>query len=158
MNELQLLQLKEDTIDVKYEIQVISNKLVAGIESSEISFVEDVEEDFSEENIAFEFEDVVDVADKLDYQIAAACGLLSGSLSVLWGKKFSLDEAHKWGNQKADELVISFAKKQGYKKDSLEGAIELKEIDIKLENEILWIKLYNTSDLLVSEALVSRGY
>lgn len=137
MNELQLLQLKEDTIDVKYEIQVISNKLVEGIESSEISFVEDVEEDFSEENIAFEFEDVVDVADKLDYQIAAACGLLSGSLSVLWGKKFSLDEAHKWGNQKADELVISFAKKQGYKKDSLEGAIEFLEKKFPMAGDAL---------------------
>ena len=137
MNELQLLQLKEDIIDVKYEIQITSRELVDCIESSEINFVEDLEEDFSEENIVFEFDDGIDIADKLDYEIASACGLLSGSLSVLWGKKFSLDEAHKWGNQKADELVVSFAKKQGYKKDTLEGAIEFLEKKFPMAGDAL---------------------
>lgn len=51
-----------------------------------------------------DFDEKVPKADRKEYLIAAACGILSGSLSILWGRKFSLDEAQKWGNGKADEI------------------------------------------------------
>ena len=127
MREMQLLQLKEEALDIKYEIQVTTKELVGEVDSSEISFLENVPEELSEENISMDFDEAVPHADRLDYELAAACGLLTGALSVLWGKKFSLDEAHKWGNEKADTLVKAFAKSQGYKKDDLEGAIQFLE-------------------------------
>ncbi len=40
----------------------------------------------------------------------------------------------------------------------LEGAIQLKEIDIQLVDDVLSIKVYNVDDILVSEALISKGY
>lgn len=127
MKEIQLLQLKEESLDIKYEIKVTTKELIGEVDSSEISFMDDVPEELTEETISMEFEESISHADKLDYELAAACGLLTGALSVLWGKKFSLDEAHKWGNEKADNLVKAFAKSQGYKKDDLEGAIEFLE-------------------------------
>lgn len=127
MNKLQLLQEVDKSLEIKYEIQVSSKELVGEIGTSEIVYSENIPNELVEDNIAVEFEPTLSNADKLDYELAAACGLLTGALSVLWGKKFSLDEAHKWGNEKADSLVKAFAKSQGYKKDDLEGAIEFLE-------------------------------
>ena len=92
--------------------------------------IKEIKEDIPgllDEIVDIQFDDGVSKADRLDYALAASCGILSGSLSIFWGKKFSLDEAHKWGNDKADSIVKSVAKSQGYKKDDLEGAIRFLE-------------------------------
>ncbi|MCR5771429.1 MAG: hypothetical protein K6G87_09385 [Butyrivibrio sp.] len=137
MNKLQLLQEVDKSLDIKYEIQVSSKELVGEIGTSEIVYSEYIPNELVEDNIAAEFEPTLSNADKLDYELAAACGLLTGALSVLWGKKFSLDEAHKWGNEKADSLVKAFAKSQGYKKDDLEGAIEFLERKFPMAGDAL---------------------
>ena len=137
MNELQLIQESDKTMDFKYEIRVSSKELVGKIDSSEIFFSEETPKELLEDNIAFEFDEAISYADKLDYELAAACGLLTGSLSVLWGKKFSLDVAHKWGNEKADSIVKAFAKSQGYKKDDLAGAIEFLEKKFPMAGDAL---------------------
>ena len=122
-----MLQDKDKILDIEYDIQVPTKELVGKIGSSEIIFSEKTPTGLTDDNISVEFDSKVSHADKIDYEIAASCGLLTGTLSVLWGEKFSLDEAHKWGNDKADSLVKSFAKSLGYKKDNLEGAIEFLE-------------------------------
>jgi len=137
MNELQLVEELDKTVDLRYEILVPSKELAGKIDSSEIVFSEETPKELLEDNIAVEFDESISYADKLDYELAAACGLLTGSLSVLWGKKFSLDEAHKWGNEKADSIVKAFAKSQGYKKDDLVGAIEFLEKKFPMAGDAL---------------------
>lgn len=127
MNEIQLLQLNDKSLDIKYHIAVSEKELVGKIDSTEICSLGEVPDEFAEDTISIEFDENVDKADKLDCQLAAACGLVSGAISILWAKKFSLYEAHDWGNKKADDIVKAFAKSQGYKKDDLEGAIAFLE-------------------------------
>lgn len=67
--------------------------------------------------------------DKIDCLVAAGSAVLCSALDILWVKEFSLAEAQSWGKEKADDLVMYFAKKKGYKGDSLKGAIK------KLEEE-----------------------
>lgn len=139
LNNLDLLiqQENDEFLDIKYEIQIPSMGDGETIDSSGIVYSEGRPLELADDNIAVEFDDSVPYADKLDYELAAACGFLTGALSVLWGKKFSLDEAHKWGNEKADDLVKAFAKSQGYKKDELEGAIEFLEKKFPMAGDAL---------------------
>ena len=60
----------------------------------EIKFSEGQSENFEDDFIDIEFDSEIPKADKTDYLLAASCGILSGALSVLWSKEFSLDEAH----------------------------------------------------------------
>lgn len=79
------------------------------------------------ETFMFEEESEVTKADKIDYMIASAVGLLTGLLDIFWVGEFSLDRAHNWGQEKVEKLVIKAAKITGYKKDDLAGAINYLE-------------------------------
>lgn len=54
-------------------------------------------------------------ASSLDYGIAAASGLLTGALSILWMKEFSLENAKEIGDEQANKWVVNIAKSQGFK-------------------------------------------
>ncbi len=132
MSDIQLLIDKDQYLDCEYNyfLPKGSYSKIGNQESLKLDDIEEIDEDIpglEEEILDIQFEDGVSKADKVDYIMAASCGVLSGTLSILWGKKFSLDEAHKWGNDKADSIVKSVAKSQGYKKDDLEGAIRFLE-------------------------------
>lgn len=70
-----------------------------------------------------EIERYTNHADKLDYSIAIACGILNGLLDFLYVGEFSLAEAHEWGSGKTEQFVLKVAKSQGYKGDDTKGAI-----------------------------------
>lgn len=53
-------------------------------------------------------------ADKADYALAVASGVLSGLVDSLFVGDFSLNYANQWGNQQAENLVLNVAKYQGY--------------------------------------------
>ena len=53
-------------------------------------------------------------ATKLDYGVAAASGLLTGVLSILWMKEFSLENAKNLGDEDAKKFVINVARTQGF--------------------------------------------
>jgi len=132
MSDIKLLVDKDKYLECEYEYFLPKGAYskVGYQESLKLENVEEIQEDIpglDDEIIDIQFEESVSKADKADYIMAASCGALAGSLSVLWGKKFSLDEAHKWGNDKADSIVKSIAKSQGYKKEDLEGAIRFLE-------------------------------
>ena len=108
------------------------------------------------------FENITDYWSYMDQSVGVYYPTLT-SLS-------NLIDQNKWGysnqtfsfikSQEHDEKEIALFKNFQFFAAPmiLEGAIELQEIDIKLEDDVLSIKLFNTSDLLVSETLVSRGY
>lgn len=66
-------------------------------------------------------------ADRLDYSIAVASGVISGFIDSLFVGDFSFDDGYKWGTEKIERFVIYVAKKQGCKGDSLEEAISFLE-------------------------------
>ncbi len=53
-------------------------------------------------------------ADKADYALAVASGVLAGLVDSLFVGEFSLEYANQWGNQQAEKLVLKVAKYQGY--------------------------------------------
>ena len=62
-------------------------------------------------------------ADKLDYIVAAASGLIAGVIDIFFVGEFSLKEGYEWSSEKINSFVEHVAKFTGYKGDGLEGAI-----------------------------------
>ena len=62
-------------------------------------------------------------ADKLDYAVSVASGIIAGIIDILFVGKFDLQEGRNWSSEKINDLVTTVAKKQGYEGDDLQGAI-----------------------------------
>ena len=62
-------------------------------------------------------------ADKLDYAVSVASGIIAGIIDVLFVGKFDLQEGRDWSSEKINDFVKSVAKKQGYEGDDLQSAI-----------------------------------
>lgn len=137
MEELQLYKENELLNNIKYNIYIDNQELVDYIGSADIQSKPESFADLDEDFIDIEFVDNVSFADRKDYLVAASCGLLSGVLSVFWSKKFDLENAHKWGNDKADEIVVDVANHFGYKGKDLESAIRHLEKKFPMAGDVL---------------------
>ena len=62
-------------------------------------------------------------ADKLDYSVSVASGIIAGIIDILFVGKFDLQEGRDWSSEKINDFVKSVANKQGYEGDDLQGAI-----------------------------------
>ena len=62
-------------------------------------------------------------ADKLDYDVSVASGIIAGIIDILFVGKFDLQEGRDWSSEKINDFVTTVAKKQGYEGDDLQGAI-----------------------------------
>lgn len=71
--------------------------------------------------------------DKTNYRIAAAVGILSGTLNVLWSKDYDLVNAQEWGREKTEKFVIKVAKSQGYRGNDIKGAINKLETKFEIQ-------------------------
>ena len=74
-----------------------------------------------------ELERYTNHADKADYALAVASGVLSGLVDSLFVGEFSLNYANQWGNQQAENLVLNVAKYQGYSETEPAQAIKYLE-------------------------------
>ena len=74
-----------------------------------------------------EIDSLTNHADGLDYAIAVASGIIAGIIDSVWVGEFSLDSANKWGGEKVNNFIIKTAQRQGYKGDSLTGAVKFLE-------------------------------
>lgn len=82
----------------------------------------------------FDFEKEVTKADRLDYEVAAASGLLTAILDILWIEEFSLSEAREWGTEEVENVVIEIAKKKaGFVPRGDDKEIILQKAILKLE-------------------------
>ena len=59
--------------------------------------------------------------------IAAASGLFSGVLNILWSKDYELENAQKWGKEKVEKFVCKVASTQGCKSDNIQDSIRFLE-------------------------------
>lgn len=62
-------------------------------------------------------------ADGIDYMIAVGSGIIAGVIDIFFVDDFSLIEANKWGDEKANNYVVKIAQKQGYQGNDLYGAV-----------------------------------
>ena len=77
---------------------------------------------------------------ELDCSVSVASGILSGLIDSVFVGEFSLDRGAAWGNDKVNNFVKWVAKKQGYKGDSLAGAVSHLEKNNKIAADLVTVK------------------
>ncbi len=82
---------------------------------------------FNENTFEAEFEQTIIHDDRLDYELAAACGALSSLLDIFYVGKLTITKANALGNEKADKIVKRVAKNLGCKSDSIEKCVSFLE-------------------------------
>lgn len=94
---------------------------------SEASF--DVEYDL--DRIIYDLDSRIDLlssqADKFDYLVSVASGVLCSLLDILWVGEFSLERGRGIASDKVDDFVTKTAKMLGCKNDDLESAVKFLE-------------------------------
>lgn len=94
---------------------------------SEASF--DVEYDL--DRIIYDLDSRIDLlssqADKFDYLVSVASGVLCSLLDILWVGEFSLERGRSIASDKVDDFVTKTAKMLGCKNDDLESAVKFLE-------------------------------
>lgn len=71
-----------------------------------------------------ELEKYTNTADKLDYTVAVASGVLCGLIDAVFVGEFNIENAQNWGNEKINDFVMKTAKKNGYSGNDLSGAVK----------------------------------
>ena len=66
-------------------------------------------------------------ADRIDYLVSIASGMLCGALDILWGGEFDLTRGRDQVSRQTDEFVKKTAKLLGCKKDDLTSAVKFLE-------------------------------
>ena len=66
-------------------------------------------------------------ADKYDYLVSVASGILCGLLDILWVGDFSLEHGRDIASDKVDGFVYKTAKMLGYEGEDLQGAVKFLE-------------------------------
>lgn len=96
------------------------------------------------DDIVCEFDATMSKADQLDYLVAAASGVMTSILDILWVEDLSLEGARKWGSKEAEKIVKKAAeKKAGYvskglsSEEELQRAIRLLEEKFPIPADIL---------------------
>lgn len=125
-----------DVLQAQYSLSVKDTPLLTG-PVDELQESNDFYTPTFDDIIEIEFSDDVPKADRWDYAAAAASGLLSGALSIIWSKEFDLEAAHNWGTDQFEKVVIKVAKTQGFEKDDLEKAIVFLENKFPLAGDAL---------------------
>ena len=80
-------------------------------------------------------------ADKLDYIVAAASGLIAGVIDIFFVGEFSLKEGYEWSSEKINSFVEHVAKLKGYDGEGLEGAIKYLESKYGAPSDSVYNKL-----------------
>lgn len=97
---------------------------VSGGTSSAHGFPDQTEQDTPERlSDHIEWDPRLDLADRVDYAVAAASGVVAGLVDSLFVGELSLDRAGEWGSKTVERLVVGIACAEGYKGDSLKEAI-----------------------------------
>lgn len=96
----------------------------SGGTSSAHGFPDQTEQDTPERlSNHIEWDPRLDSADRVDYAVAAASGVVAGLVDSLFVGELSLDRAGEWGSKTVERLVVGIARAEGYKGDSLKEAI-----------------------------------
>lgn len=114
------LKITKDDFEVELE-------LVGGICSDKAELVEinkALQSNSEEiEKLSSEIDRLTNSADKIDYIVAVASGIIAGVIDSVWVGEFNLNRGKEWSNKEVNNFVVKTAQSQGYQGDGLEGAI-----------------------------------
>jgi len=82
-------------------------------------------------------QDISRKLDKYDVGLAVSSGVLTAAMDVLWIGDLSFEDAHVWGQEKTDELVISFERANRFKGKELDDAIRFLEKKYPMDGDKL---------------------
>ena len=122
-------------VEIEKSDEKILNEAIAvyGQENAEVTVVSSIERmaDTDYEKAIFDLDGQVDLlsnhADKLDYFVAAASGILCGMLDILWVGEFSLSEGRELAQEQVDTIVKKTAKMLGSKDSDFRSCVEFLE-------------------------------
>ena len=121
-------QGKTEDMNISYEIGDSCNALISsGIDAVNLPAIYTGQFDNVCDVVEESWDRNVNKADRIDYLIAVACGIITGLIDSFWVGEFSLERANTWGDKKIEEFVIKVAKLDGYTKNDLGGAIKYLE-------------------------------
>lgn len=128
--------------DIPYEFELTDSDLaLTTTEFNNDTPMEDEESGFLfDEAYQIEFKGRVPVAEKLDYLIAIASGIISGAVDVLLNNDLSLEKARDTGSETANRFVVNCAKKIGFRGDDLESAVRFLEKSAPIASDSLTSK------------------
>ena len=133
MKKILAFQTQEDNLTIQYDV-ITDSKLsyndISQLDSAQLLTKVDNLLDTNQQEINKlnqEIQNLTNHADGLDYTIAVASGIICGLIDSFFVGKFSLTEGREWGTEKVNSFVKSVANKQGYKGNSLEGAVRYLE-------------------------------
>jgi len=130
MNELTVWKDQTDDLEFSCEILIPDKDLLPSeidVAGSTALALASAHKLHHEDVVDIKFDSSITDADKWDYIIAAASGVLTAALDVLWRTNLSLTEAQSWGKKETDAFVLKVAKAVGYKGNDLAGAIRTLE-------------------------------
>lgn len=120
----------DDEIRIDYFLEPLTSpRLIEGPESEEVEYGTPIDDDMT-----IEIEDIeeneenseTNASHRVDYLLAAGCGLIAGAIDSLWVGKFDFDRAREWGSERINDFVVAVAKMDpGYKGDDIKSAIKL---------------------------------
>ncbi len=128
--KLTCLQEEQISTHVEYEVLCINTDL-----ENTISQIRDRQELLNQQilNLSQDSERFINNADKIDYTIAVASGIIAGIIDSVFVGEFSLDRGTKWGDEKIKKFVSWVAKKKGYNGDGgISGAVRFLENEYKI--------------------------
>lgn len=130
MNELTIWKDQTDDLEFSCEILIPDKALLPSeiaVAGSTALALASAHKLHHEDVVDIKFDSSITDADKWDYIIAAASGVLTAALDVLWRTNLSLTEAQSWGKKETNAFVLKVAKAVGYKGNDLTGAIKTLE-------------------------------
>ena len=100
-----------DTVDAEVSIDVPGNEINEEQVTAAL------------QNLNNKLERYTNHADKLDYELSIASGIIAGIVDSFFVGEFSLEEAHEWGKEKTENFIVKVAKWRGFKGEDVKGAI-----------------------------------
>ena len=142
MDNISILE-KEDDFKVQYEIINIENSKDDELKRYIKSQIEEIDKKIEDNHLKVQdYNDQIkkftNQADAVDYTIAISSGILAGIIDSFFVESFSLEEGKKWSNHKINDFVMNIAKKEGYKRERLKGAIQSLENKFKIPSDNAW--------------------
>ena len=106
-----LIDLDGESYSVTYQLEQAPQTLLLG----------------EAESVQADFDPKTTKADRLDYALAAASGLLSSVVDIFTTPDFSLSRSEQLGKEDAMKFVLKFARSRGFQGDDLTKAIRFLE-------------------------------
>lgn len=110
MGELYSWAGKVEDIALTYEVELSKHPLLPA-PTGEANVTSTSKYEVEKDIVEIDWDHSVTKADKIDYEIAVCCGVLTGLIDILFVGPLSIDKANEWGKEHIEKFVISLAKR-----------------------------------------------